>query len=211
MAAIVAFHHGITTQGIAIDKYRNDPFVWSRPFLWSHCHARRMPSNFGSGIVGPTFKGHDVVFFVHLGQNNDVFCDCVFVIDHVNHYSLVEATYVPAHPSRHYHFDVGRFPAHANSNTTYIANNSLSFLPSPPVQVTPWIDSYLHPAKMSLKNYLVGKGRKSHRVVDRDANKVYDIISNICAIRVWQAPGNTLSVAPPLYPIPNIVINYALL
>lgn len=211
MAAIVAYHHGIAVGTIAVDVYRNDPFVWSQPYLWSHCHTRQMQSTFGLGKVGSMINNQDVVFFVHRGTDGEVYCDCVFVIESVEDYFTAEATYSPQHPARHYHFDAGRCPAHVNTKKTYIANNKLSFLPSPPVLVTPWIDGFLRPAKLSLREYVAMPRRKSHRVVVRNAANIYCRIARACKKLVGKAPAQTLTQVNPKFPLPNCSLNIALL
>lgn len=175
MAAVLAIHHSRYFGEILADKYGNDPFVWEQPFLWSHCHARSRPKDFGRAIAPPFVRGHDAVFFLTLQPvTRKLVCDCVFVIDQVLPIATAEARFARHHPVRHYHFDQQRNPHHKESSVTRLGSKRFSFVLDPPMPIGSWIEQYVRHSKITVQNYFRTKRIKNVRVVTRDANGLYN-------------------------------------
>ncbi len=43
MAGYLIHHRSHLFDGIRADYYRNDPYVWFSPYLWSFCHSIKDP------------------------------------------------------------------------------------------------------------------------------------------------------------------------
>lgn len=173
MSAYLIFHHGAPYRNSWADKHLNDPWVWSSPFLWSHCNARNRPREFGKGSRSPLVAGHDVAFFVSWKSNQLVF-DCVFVVDRCVLIQVAEQRYKTRSFERKLHFDQRSNEAHRNSTRTFIANMGLSFLPTPPVRIGAWIENLVVPGKMTVHQYFgASNGRRNARVIRSDAEKLY--------------------------------------
>jgi hypothetical protein len=194
MAAILAPHHGNLSAGFMADRYGNDPFVWSSPFVWSHCHARSRSQDFGHARTGPFVFGMDAVFFVSIHpQTRKLVCDCVFVIDDVLPIRVAEESYPPGHPVRHYHFDQNRNKHHEGSSLTRVADTKTSFVPHPPAPIGRWIEAHVAERKLSTIEYFKLPKRRNVRVVVTDAQGIYDRLVAWC-----RRPGHRrLSVLPP--------------
>ncbi len=181
MAAILAPHHGNVSAGFMADRYGNDPFVWTSPFVWSHCHARSRSRDFGLARRGPLVFGKDAVFFVTVApQTRRIVCDCVLVIDGVLCIRAAEATYPLGHPIRHYHFDQDRDPHHKRSSLTRIADAKRSFVPHPPAPIGPWIEAHVAKRKLPALEYFGLPKRRNVRIVQRDAQAIYDRVLAWC-------------------------------
>lgn len=177
MAAVIALHHSRQFNGIVADRYGNDPFVWVRPFLWSHCHARSRPNDFGKATTPPFVRGHDAVFFcTHHPRTGKLVCDCVFVIAQVVKIADAEARFPRFHPVRHFHFDQhqNRNPYHIKSTLTRIGHKELSFLLDPPMPIGTWIEQYVRSGKLTVTKYFQGKRIKNVRVITKNANELYN-------------------------------------
>lgn len=204
MAAILAPHHGRTTLGYLADRYGNDPYVWTSPFLWSHCHARSRAPDFGSATTGQLVHGRDAVFFVtHDHTTQQLFCDCVFVVAEVVPIQSAAALYPPTHAASHYHFDHLRNPAHAESEITRFADPGLSFVPHPPMPIDDWIEHHVDRRRQTVLEYFSTKRRKNVRVITRDAEGLYD------RIVAWtRLPGHQRLSRLPLSSLQPIPLDY---
>jgi hypothetical protein len=173
MAAVLAFHH-TSPFGTALgDRYGNDPFVWVRPFLWSHCHARSRSSTFGMACIPPLVHERDAVFFLSHDRDNKLVCDCVFVIAETWPIASAEVRFPPQHPARHYHFDQRRNPHHVSSARTRIADEVRSFVPDPPMPIGRWISGYVSAQSLTVHQYFAMNKIKNVRIVTRDAEGLY--------------------------------------
>lgn len=195
MAAILALHHSrVYGRSALADLYGNDPFVWTSPFLWSHCHTRGRPITFGLGRKGPTLWGKDAVFFLTLHPvSNALVCDAVFLIQAILPIAKAESLFAASHPARHYHFDQLRNPYHTRSTLTRVADPNRSFVLDPPLPIGSWIDQYVKPGKLAVKSYFRMNRRKNVRVMDRGVSTLY------MRVKRWgQRPGHQLLSQLPL-------------
>jgi hypothetical protein len=205
MAAILAFHHTRPFDAARADMYGNDPFVWSTPFVWSHCHARPRAGDFGFACRAPFVLGQDCVFFLSYDEQADqVVCDCVFVIDAVIDISTWEGEYPPTHPIRSYHFDQLRNPHHCQSGRSWIANTKRSFVIEPPCPLPPEIDGWVRPRGLKVEDYYRLRRRKNARVVTSGAQQLYDHLIAWTRQpghrRIRKLPLRTLANVPCAYP-----------
>lgn len=194
MAAVLAFHHTVPFGGPLADRFGNDPFVWVSPFLWSHCHARSRPATFGLANKPPLVRGCDAAFFLTSEPSSGrLLCDCVFVVGQVIPIAAAEATFPPAHPARHYHFDQDRSPHHFRSNLTRIADPRYSFVLDPPMPIGRWISRYVFRRSLSVHMYFRSEKIKNVRVISADADNLYD---RLCA---WtRLPGHSARRVLPM-------------
>ena len=182
MAAVLAPHNAALVSGYVVDRSGNDPFVWLNPFVWSHCHARSRSREFGLARKGPFVFGKDAVFFVSVHpKTGKLVCDCVFVIDKVLPIAQAEAHYPPTHPIRHYHFDQDRSRYHKNSRLTRVADADRSLVPHPPAPIGAWIQAHVHKRKLTVSSYFAMKKRRNVRIVQNDAQGIYDRVVAWCS------------------------------
>jgi hypothetical protein len=210
MTAILAPHHSDLLNGFYADRYGNDPYVWTKPFLWSHCHARSRPVQFGLGLKGPTIKGKDVVFFLsNDGDSKQIVCDCVFVIAAVLPIAIAAKSFPENHAVQHYHFDQERSSHHKNSTLTRIADPLLSFVPHPPMPIGAWIEEHVETRSMSVIDYFQMKKRKNVRIVTKDVQGIYDRLEKWVTLqghgRLDCLPSSSLKVVKVAHPANNII------
>lgn len=206
MAAFVALHHGALIGDHVADRYGNDPWVWTIPFVWSHCHARPRNKEFGNATIGSCVHGKDAMFFLTFLPDGGLVCDCVLVIAEVLPIKVVEQRYLPTHPIRHYHFDQERNPYHEKSALTRLADAKLSFVPHPPAPIDTWIENYIEKREKPLHEYFSDKRIKNVRKVT-DAQGLYDRIVCWCdssgSQRLTNLPLQTLKEIHLKYPAPD--------
>jgi hypothetical protein len=212
MAAILAYHHCCTFNGVLADKYGNDPFVWVQPFLWSHCHARSRPKTFGAAKTAPFVRGRDAVFFVtHHPRTKVLVCDCVFVIDKVVPIAAAEACFPVTHPARHFHFDQSRNPHHKKSSLTRLAHTRFSFVLDPPMPIGRWINDYVRKTNTCVETYFRSKRIKNVRIIVKNADALYNRTlrwGNQKMHRVYRSLPiqGLVSTVPPLFPGTDLMI-----
>lgn len=205
MSSILAIHHSENIGGYIADKYGNDPFVWVEPFLWSHCHARSRQADFGLAKTGSLVFGKDTVFWVSIDQRTDeLFCDCIFVVDKFLKIEDAENKFAASHPARHYHFDQKINPYHAESARTFIANSNYSFVIHPPMPIGSWIDEHVEKRKLSVLEYFRMGKRKNVRIITARASEIYERAKCWCAqpnhSEIGVLPLNSLKSVSVLFP-----------
>ena len=175
MTTVLAPHHVDRRHGYISDRYGNDPFVWTAPFLWSHCHARSRSPSFGFALSGTRVHGKDAVFFVgNDPESNEPFIDCVFLVAEVVAIGLAESRFSQSDPARHYHFDQARSPHHEKSKLTRVADPIYSFVPHPPMPLGLWIENHVEQRSMSVIDYFRLRKRRNVRMVTVDAQGLYE-------------------------------------
>jgi hypothetical protein len=121
-------HQSEQCLGIRADRYRNDPYVWHSPYLWSFCHAGQVRVERGMTVLWLTkANGHYV-------------CDLVFVVGEI--LQLEEAFYrfVPGDTDLGwYHFLQGIRARHKTTKT-YVADMQRSYIPQPAVCIEDAVD-----------------------------------------------------------------------
>ena len=139
----------------------------------------------------------------HILQNQELVCDCVFVIGKVLPIREAEAQYAACHPIRHYHFDQNREPHHKNSTLTRVADSQTSFIPDPPAPIGTWIQSYVVNSKLSVHEYFKLKKIKNVRAVTTDPQGLYNRINE------WSSkPGHQKLAVLPLSSLQQLPIHY---
>jgi hypothetical protein len=129
MRGYVIHHKSTLYNNIRADLYRNDPYVWFSPYLWSFCHLNQNPA------VEP---GMTILW---LSKAEGAFvCDLVFVVkkaipfnDAVNTYMALDDELAEWHfrPGMQYHAAQLAKP----NATTYVADMDRSYIPHPSVSL----------------------------------------------------------------------------
>jgi hypothetical protein len=135
MRGYVVHHKSKLFDNIRADFYRNDPYVWFSPYLWSFCHLNQNP-----GIE----LGMTVLW---LSKSDGTFvCDLVFVVknavpfhDAVNLYMPLDDDLAEWHfrPGMQYHAAQLAKP----NATTYVADMDRSYIPHPAVPLEREVDA----------------------------------------------------------------------
>jgi hypothetical protein len=121
--------------GVRADLYRNDPYVWFSPYLWSFCHLNQNPAiELGMAILW-------------LSKADGTFvCDLVFVVGKAVPFNDAVRLYMPLDDGvAEWHFRPG-MQYHAAQlakpgATTYVANMDRSYIPHPAVPLEDEIDA----------------------------------------------------------------------
>jgi hypothetical protein len=133
---LIVFHKtALYDDTIRADQYRNDPYVWFDPFLWSFCHLAQRPR---------IEIGMPVLF---LSKVDGVYvCDLVFVVGEI--LSLQEARDRYEHLDQelardHFQKGVDNHQQYAASDDakTYVTDMSRSYIPHPAVPVEEEVDA----------------------------------------------------------------------
>lgn len=133
MPGYIAHHRSALYDDIRADYYRNDPYVWFSPYLWSFCHLHQNPR---------IQEGMTVLWVSH--ADGTIVCDLVFVIGAILPYQEARELYKPQDAelaARHFtrgeqhHHEVWRPEA-----KTYVADMARSYIPHPAVPIADAVD-----------------------------------------------------------------------
>src|ERR1700694_5989830 len=131
-----AIHHKSKLyDGVRADLYRNDPYVWFSPYLWSFCHLNQNPR------IEP---GMTVLW---LSKTNGTFvCDLVFVVQRAVPFNDAVEHYMPLDKDlAEWHFRPGMIYHAAQlakaTAMTYIADMDRSYIPHPAVPLEREVDA----------------------------------------------------------------------
>lgn len=134
-AGYLIHHHSKLWEGVRADLYRNDPYVWASPYLWSFCHTNQRPK------VQPGMT----VLWISKDDQGKFVCDLVFVVAEVLPFTTGLERYLRTSrgvaldhflPGIKYHYDY----VHEPWAKTYVADMSRSFIPHPAVELEADID-----------------------------------------------------------------------
>jgi hypothetical protein len=127
-------HHSYLYDGVRADYYRNDPYVWFSPYLWSFCHLNQHPL-VEEGMTVLWCSKADATYV----------CDLVMVVAEVlpfraalERYSCQDDELAQRHfeQGMRYHPEVQRADA-----KTYVADMSRSYIPHPAVPIEREVDA----------------------------------------------------------------------
>lgn len=154
MAGYIVHHRSQLYDGVRADYYRNDPYVWFAPYLWSFCHLNQNPR------VEPGMT----VLWVTKAEGTFV-CDLVFVVDEILPFREALSLYRGQDPGlAHHHFDLG-MAAHPEVTRekakTYVADMERSYIPHPAVSVEAEINEMRRRQKSEAKPLALVFGRPS--------------------------------------------------
>lgn len=133
MPGYIAHHKSALYDNIRADYYRNDPYVWFSPYLWSFCHLHQNPR---------ITEGMTVLWVSHADEN--IVCDLVFVVGAILPYQEARERYIAQDTdlaARHFirgeqhHPEVWRPEA-----KTYVADMARSYIPHPAVPIADAVD-----------------------------------------------------------------------
>jgi hypothetical protein len=126
MRGYLIHHRSCLYDGVRADYYRNDPYVWFDPYLWSFCHLKTNPR---------IEKGMTVLWLSK--AEGTIVCDLVFVVGDILPFK--EACAIDEVQDRDlawYHFHCGA-TAHPevmrDRAKTYVADMERSYIPHPAV------------------------------------------------------------------------------
>jgi hypothetical protein len=133
MAGYVVHHKSHLYAGIRADYYRNDPYVWFAPYLWSFCHLNQNP-RIESGMT---------VLWITKAENTFV-CDLVFVVGEILPFREALGLFQGKDADlayRHFHrgIEVHREVMREKAKT-YVADMDRSYIPHPAVPIESEID-----------------------------------------------------------------------
>lgn len=133
MRGYVAYHRSHPYDGIRADYYRNDPYVWFSPYLWSFCHLNQRPR---------IEIGMKVLWLSKVDET--YVCDLVFIVEEILPFQEALARFQDQDvdlAQRHfaqgmkYHKEVNRPDA-----KTYVADMGRSYIPHPAVHLEREVD-----------------------------------------------------------------------
>jgi hypothetical protein len=133
VAGYLVHHQSYLFDGVRADYYRNDPYVWFAPCLWSFCHPNQRPR---------IERGMTVLWLSK--ADGTYVCDLVFVVGEIlpfhaalGRYSHEDAGLVKWHfeRGRRRHREVERPDA-----KTYVADMARSYIPHPAVPIEAAVD-----------------------------------------------------------------------
>lgn len=133
MRGYVAYHRSHPYDGIRADYYRNDPYVWFSPYLWSFCHLNQRPR---------IEIGMKVLWLSRVDET--YVCDLVFIVEAILPFREALARFQDQDidlAQRHfaqgmkYHEETNRPDA-----KTYVADMSRSYIPHPAVHLEREVD-----------------------------------------------------------------------
>jgi hypothetical protein len=134
MRGYVISHKSYLYDGIRADYYRNDPYVWHTPYLWSFCHLNQNPA-VEEGMTVLWLSRDDAGTFV---------CDLVFVVREILPFTVARDRYAPKDPElAHRHFAQGASfhpEVQRPQAKTYVADMDLSYIPHPSVPLEHAVD-----------------------------------------------------------------------
>jgi hypothetical protein len=135
MTGYLIHHHSKLWDGVRADLYRNDPYVWAAPYLWSFCHTNQRPR------VEPGMT----VLWISKDDENRFVCDLVFVVAEALSFTTGLERFLRTDrgialdhflPGIKYHYEYVKQPY----AKTYVADMSRSFIPDPAVELEADVD-----------------------------------------------------------------------
>jgi hypothetical protein len=179
----VISHKSYLFDGIRADFYRNDPYVWFSPYLWSFCHLNQHPR---------VDKGMTVLW-LSKDETGTFVCDLVFVVGEIVAFADAWEMYGPLDQDlarRHfaqgaaYHEEVRRPGA-----KTYVANMARSFIPHPAVPLEAEVDAARLSQSQSAKPIRTAWRRPSSPLIIADIESLEQVVASRAQGRVREALG----------------------
>lgn len=154
MAGYIVHHKSYLYDGIRADYYRNDPYVWFTPYLWSFCHLNQ----------NPRIEPGMTILWITKSVRTFV-CDLVFVVGEILPFREALSLYRGQDDGlAHHHFDRG-MAAHPEvmreKAKTYVADMERSYIPHPAVPIEAEIDEMRRREKPKAKPLALVCGRPS--------------------------------------------------
>lgn len=133
MAGYLVHHRSYVSCGVRADYYRNDPYVWYSPYLWSFCHLNQRPR---------VERGMTILW---LSKANGTFvCDLVFVVADILPFQAARDRFAPHDVDLAWHHFERGANAHPEVSRpdakTYIADMQRSYIPHPAVPLDSAVD-----------------------------------------------------------------------
>ena len=134
MPGFVIHHRSYLFADIRADYYRNDPYVWFAPYLWSFCHLNQNP-RVEEGMTTLWCSKADGTYA----------CDLVFVVGEILPFKVALDRF--AHQDadlaqRHFERGMRHHPeVHRDGAKTYVADMARSYIPHPAVPIEQDVDA----------------------------------------------------------------------
>lgn len=133
MAGYIIHHKSHLYDDIRADYYRNDPYVWFIPYLWSFCHLNQNPR---------IERGMTILWITK--ADGTFVCDLVFVVGQILPFREALRIFEEQDGDlarRHFRSGILRHPEVMRAGAkTYIADMQRSFIPHPAVPIEAEID-----------------------------------------------------------------------
>jgi hypothetical protein len=133
MNGLVVHHKTSLYAGVLADRYRNDPYVWKSPFLWSFCHLKQNPK---------VTQNMPILWVSRV--RSEYLCDLVFVVKEALSFREGFARYGrwPLRRRReHFLEGIRNHPEVLRPNARlYVADMEASFMPHPAVAIDVLVD-----------------------------------------------------------------------
>lgn len=136
MRGYVVHHQTCLYDGVRADRYRNDPYAWARPYLWSFCHLNQNPR---------VEQGMTVLFVSRVGD--EYHCDMVFEVAACLPFREAYRRFAATNRMRrvaHFKEGIRNHPEVKRGRAmSYVATNDLttSYIPHPSVRIDHMIDA----------------------------------------------------------------------
>lgn len=154
MAGYLIHHRSHLYDGIRADYYRNDPYVWFSPYLWSFCHLNQRP-RVETGMT---------VLWLSKAEGTFV-CDLVFIVVDILPFQAALAEFEPQDVElarRHFRQGMLHHPEVLRAEAkTYVADMTQSYIPHPAVPLETEIDVIRQQEKPWSKPLAIAWGRRT--------------------------------------------------
>jgi hypothetical protein len=179
MRGYLVNHHSKLWDGIRADIYRNDPYVWADPYLWTFCHTNQRP-RVDAGMT---------VLWMSKDEDAKYVCDLVFVVGEVlpfhealSRFRTRDRGIALDHflPGIEYHFDYVR----QTYARTFVADMSRSFIPQPAVELEIEIDLVRNQERPGCKPLRKAWGRQTTPLVINDPSPLLDAVTSRAARQI---------------------------
>jgi len=173
MRGYLVNHQSKLWDGIRADVYRNDPYVWANPYLWTFCHTNQRP-RVEAGMT---------ILWMSKDEGGKYVCDLVFVVEEILPFSVALSRFRTRDvglaldhflPGIEYHFDYVRQPY----ARTFVADMSKSFIPQPAVELEQDIDSVRKKERPGCKPLREAWGRQTTPLVINDLNPLAEAVTS---------------------------------
>jgi len=183
MRGYAVHHKSKLYNDVRADLYKNDPYVWFSPYLWSFCHLNQNPR---------IELGMKVLW---LSKTDGTFvCDLVFVVkeavpftDAVKRYMPLDDDLAELHfrPGMQYHAAQLAKP----NATTYIADMDRSYIPHPAVAIEHDVDAVRLRENSRAKKLAIAWARPSVPLRIEAIDELEAIVRDRAEVRITGALG----------------------
>lgn len=177
MPGYVIHHKSALYDGIRADYYRNDPYVWFSPYLWSFCHLNQN-LRVEEGMTVLWCSKADATYV----------CDLVMVVDEILPFNVAFERFASQDADlEHRHFERGmrHHPeVQREGAKTYVADMKRSYIPHPAVPIEGEVDVLRAMEKPGSKPLKVAWARPSVPLRVGDIDRLERIVFDRAETRI---------------------------